>query len=427
MRKFSFFLALFILHTSYFIFRSPVLARDPIIIDQSILGPPAGTGQDYNYHSNDILKTNTVECPGTFSISNTFNPIQTNIGSSGPPTWQSYPVNFIQGILNLDEYYTNRGVGSAYTHFVGNPQTVNGDSFLSLNTANPGGASGMANRSTPYRVLECQKAQRLIYAILSLNPAADLIYDNEHLAWNCSNKVYTVLEKKDGSGCTPIRLADIAVALAKIPMFYHIDVNCNSSALPQPTTLFVSIPHPNPVSATDALELFNQIVTPVAGGSVATNIKVCDKDKDGHPINCQEKQQSIPLGGVSATNQATVSQIIPSGQSVSSYPLCNTLSRVSSADKPNPLSFLAKVIKFFGNVTDTTQTWTDSTEKTIYIDSRVNIDQDQAFLNNLIPAADQAKYQTTDRHGSSTDNKIIHPGNPVARSVFANELLPANF
>jgi hypothetical protein len=412
---------------------SPVFATDPIIIDQSILGPPPGTGKDYNYHSNDILNTDTVKCSGTFSISNSFDPILSGTDSRGQPIYQTQSINQISGTLNLDENYTNRDPSTAETHLRGYQTKISGDdstlsqAFLSLSTTNPYGASGMADRSTPYRVLQCQKSQRLIYAVESLNPDANLVYDNEQIGWNCSGQIYSVLEKKGGASCTPIRLADIAAALASDAIFYDTSVNCSSPSLPDPVALPVTIPHPNPLSHDVAQKLFNTAVPVVADGSIASSVTVCDKDASGNPVNCQIKKQSIPRGAVLATNQKTVSQIIPSTQSVPSYNVCNTTSRANSADKPNPLSFFAKVVKLFGEVTDTAKTFTDSTTKTFNVDSRVNIDQDQAFLNNLLPASDQSKYQTTDQTGSSTDGKVIHPGNPVARSVFANDLLPANF
>ena len=425
---------LFLLSITFFsISVTPVSARDPIIINDSIKGSPQTTGQDYNYHSNDILNTQTINCSGSVSISNTFDPIKIGIDANSEPIYQTQSINQISGTLNLNENYTNRGVASAYNHLVGNQLKIYGDddainqSFLSLKSMNPYGASGITSRSTPYRVLQCQKSQRLIYAIESLNPDSNLIYDNEHIGWNCSGQIYSVLEKKDGSGCTPIRLADIAAALASDTIFYPITIDCNSPNLPNPTTLPATIPNPNPVSHEVAQKLFNTAVTPVASGSVASVVEICDKDASGNPVNCQDKKQSIPLGAVTATNQATVNQLVSDTQTITNYNVCATSPRAYSADRPNPLSFLAKVVKFFGEVTDTAKTFTDSTSKTVKIDSRVNIDQDQAFLNNLLPASEQSKHQTTDQSGSSTDGKVVQPGNPSARAVFANELLPVNF
>jgi len=58
---------------------------------------------------------------------------------------------------------------------------------------------------------------------------------------------------------------------------------------------------------------------------------------------------------------------------------------------------------------------------------QAGMSQDKTFLNNLIPAADQQKFQTADLKGSSSNGKAVDPGNPVARTVFSQELLPANF
>lgn len=431
---------LFLVFTFSFIFLiSPVFvfARDPIIIDSSILGPATGTGKDYDYHSNDILNTNTINCSGTFPITQTFNPIQIGIDKNSQPIFETQAINSIGSSLNIDENYTNNGIDMAYTHLVGTKKKIYGDtdtlnqSFLSLDTSNSYGTSGIADRSTTYQVLACQKAQRLIYAIESLDPEANLVYNNEQVGWNCSGQIYSVTEKKNGSGCTPIRLSDIAMALASDDIFYATSVDCGSSTLPDPVTLSAIINtgslHPNPLSHDVATTLFDTAISVVASGSVASNVHVCDKDANNNPINCQDQQQSIPLGAVLATNQATVGQLVSSDQTVTHYDVCQTSSQTTIADKPNSLSFFAKIIKFFGEVTDTTKTFADSTTKTFNIDSRVNIDQDQAFLNSLIPSDDQVKYQTTDQSGSSTDGKAIHPGNSVARSVFVNELLPADF
>ena len=415
-----------------------VFALDPIIIDSSThAAPPANGngGADVNYHPNEILKNqNVTKCPGNLSISNTFNPIQSGTGPDGSPKWNPFDVNQIIGGINFDDLYSNKGLDKAFLHLANHPKTVYGDdtgvhqAFVSFDANQTNGSSNVSERSTPYKVLRCQKGQRLVKAVLSLPDNSNQTSCNEQIAWNCGGKVVAFVAQKDGSGCTPIRLADIANALSSQPsVFYSPDASCYSDPVPSSISLPASVPNPNPVSASVAQKLIDTAVEPIDNCSIARRVEVCDKDAAGNPINCQNKEHQIPLGAIEATNQNTVGMAIPSAQDVKHYDLCNVADASFSPDKPNPLDFIAKVIKFFGTIVDKAQTFTDTTQKNIYIDNRISIDKDQTFLNNLIPASDQKKYQTTDTKGSSTDSKDIDPGNGTARMIFANELLPKNF
>lgn len=409
---------------------SPAFALTPVIIDESIQGPPVGTGNDQNYHSNDILNTNTIKCAFSIGISQSFDPI---VSGTGPiPTYTPYDVNKIEGKIDMNDNWTNTDFKDSTLHLINLSRhplsaTSLGQSFLSLNSDSINGTAGMTTRSTPYQVQQCQKSQRLIYAIQSLNPASNLTYYNEQIGWQCPDLFYSLAEKSNGSGCISIRLADIAASIRE-PVFYPTTVNCNSLPLPDPIALPVTIPHPHLIAPDIALKLFNSI-NPIDTGSLATIVEVCDADGSGNPINCKKSERQIPRGNISATNGQVVSQIIPYQQPVSASDLCQTTSQSSSEDRPNPLTFIGAIIKFFGTIVDSAKTYTGTVISNTYLDSRIQapVDQDKAFLNNLIPAADQQKFQTKNQKGSSANNKTLDVGNPVPRSVLGKELLPAGF
>lgn len=434
---FSPIIILFILLVSHLSSPYNIFAVDPIIIDKSIhSAPPAqSNGQkDVDYHPNEILKnSNVVKCPGSFSITNTFDPKEAGLDSNSQPVFEPYDVKEISGSLSFDRIYSNKSLQMAYLHTANRLNKLDDTSvkqaYLSFDLNKPAGATNIANRSTPYRVLKCQKGRRLTKAVLSLVDGSNQTTCNEQVAWDCGGSVYAFSEKKkDSGGCTPIRLADIAAALASDAIFYSAEANCYSDPAPKAITLSGSVPNPNPVSASVAKQLLNNGVEVVDNCSLARRIETCDKDESGNAINCKNQEHQIPYGSVAATNADTVKMFNPQDQSITNYDLCAVTTRAYSADKANPLSFFAKVIRFFGTIVDKSETYSDSAFKNVYIDNRLsNIDYDQAFLNNLITHKDQVKYQTNNPIGSSTDGKTVDPGTPVARAIFARNLLPKNF
>jgi hypothetical protein len=412
---------------------SPVFALDPVIIDQSIKGPPVGTGKDQDYHSNDILNTDTVKCPGSVDISQSFNPI---VSGSGPnSTFKPYDVNQIGATIDSSGPWTNTDFEDATGHLSSfylhplDPNSVQ-QADLSLRVNNSYGTSGTANRATPSAVSQCLKSQRLLYAVKSLDPTANLTYHNEQTGWICNGFYYSLAEKSDGSGCTSIRLSDIAADIGE-NIFYPLSVDCQSS-LPDPVLLQSIIGninfHPHLLSSdpsqnhTLALQLFGTVSIPDSG-SLASQFEVCDS------LGCKKSERQTVRGNIAPSSISVVNQLISRSQTVENYNVCQSATRTDSLSQTNPLSFAAIINKLFGTITNASQTFTAPVKTNTYVDTRLQagLNQDKTFLNNLIPFADQQQSQTADLKGSSTDGKTLDPGNPVARTVFSQELLPANF
>jgi hypothetical protein len=438
MKKLLFFLSLLLI-TNY---RLPVtiLAYDPVIIDDAIHLPPPQLNpvdKDDDYHPNDIetlvLGGSAIKCSDTISITNKFEPKQSGINSNSQPTYQPYDVNEIKTMAVFgSDLYSNRGLDLALAHLANRATKVTGDlatlqkGFHSFDLNSPFGTSNVANRGTPYRIITCQKGQRLVKAVQSLSPTFNDAICNEQIAWSCSGDIFSVLEKKDGSGCTPIRLADIANALAAQKVFYDPNVSCYTN--PQPIALPLSVPNPNSVSVSDSQMLLNNAVQVIDTCSNARLVEVYDKDPLGNLINRQIKKVSIPLGSVYATAENTVNQFISHKTKSRDIPLCETAVRESSKNRPNQVGLLVKVIRFFGTIIDQTQIFSDSTVVNFYIDPKEQkINRDETFLNGLITYRDQQKYQTTIQPGSSTNGVMIDPGIPITRAVFTKNLLPFNF
>jgi hypothetical protein len=410
---------------------SPAFAFTPVVIDQSIQGSPQDTGKDQDYHSNNIYQTQTIQCPGTITISQTFDPI---VSGTGPtPTYTPYDVNQISTTTDFTDPWSNTDTDTANLHlssYVKHPlddKSIN-QAYLSLDANDSDGNIGLANRSTSYAVSQCQKSQRLIYAVESLDPNSNLTYHNEQLGWICSGTFYSLLEKSNGSGCTSIRLSDIAASINE-NVFYPTSVDCHSSPLPNPRSLPVTVPHPHLISAGIAKKLFNNLSIP-DNGSLASLVEVCSVTDGVGTTTCKQSERQIPQGNLSATANNTEKQFISSSQSVSNYDLCQTANRTDSPDQTNPLTFLAFIKKLFGTVNDQSQTYSGDVVKNTYFDSRsqAGTNTDKTFLNNLIPKADQEKYDSNDLKGSSTSKQSATDlGNPVARTVFGQELLPKNF
>jgi hypothetical protein len=415
----------FLLFTVYcLLFTSPVLALDPVIIDRSDYGaPPAqSSGDDMNYHPNDIWETDVTTCNGEFTVSNTFNPITGGTDANGNTSFIRQIIDHIESTFDLTRIY-NKGPENQLMHEANrNISTeLTNETFNSYDTNKPLGASNMSVRSTPYKILKCQKGQRLVLAVQSLYPNFNGTVTNEQVAWNCGGAVYTVAERTSGSGCTPVRLADIANALASQPVFYDPSADCNQ--FPDPITLPQSVPNPNPLSPANAVRLLSNNVEVIDNGSLTRGIEVCTTGTD----DCEREEHQVPLGGVQSTDQNTVSQILPHKQVPKPVDLCQTSDRPISLNKPNPISFLVAIWRAFGEVIDEARTFTGTATVEYTIDKRVNLDKNEAFLNDLLPKTDQDKYQTTDQPGSSTEGKDYSPGAPITRTIFARNLIPLHF
>lgn len=420
---------LFLILNTYYLIRntSPVFAYNPIIIEKSILGPPPSnsSGEDMNYHANDVFNSEVVTCSDDIMISQTFEPIQ--IGTSnGQPIFQTQQVGQIEGKYDLSDTYTSLHPGSLYIH--GGQESlkcVDKDCYpktlRSFESSKDEGSSNMSRRSTTNRELRCLRGQRLIRAVESLDPSYNGITTNEQIAWNCGGK--TPLFGSDGSGCTPIRLADIAHALASELIFYDPTLDCNTN--PDPITLPLRVPKPNPVSYDDALVLLETNVEAVDTGSMTRGIKMINKNTGEEN---EKFEHMVPRGQVFAHNKTqlgkmSITQVAPP------ISLCSVVTQGPGLDKPNPINVIVKIIQDFGEVVDKAKTFFApvKVETLIPKEMETGITTDEAFLKDLITERDINDKGLKNQPGSSNQGKGYDPGGTMTRSVFTQNLLPMKF
>ncbi len=418
---------LFLILNTYYLIRntSPVFAFNPIIIEKSILGPPPSnsSGEDMNYHSNDVFNSEVVTCSDEIMISQTFEPIQ--IGTSnGQPIFQVQEIGQIEGTHSLPSKYSTPEIHDKKGH-VTYPSIKCTDSscyqltFLSFDSSKDQGASNMTRRSTPNKILKCRIGQRLVRAVESLQPGFNGITTNEQIAWNCGGR--KALAETDGVGCTPIRLADVAHALASELVFYDPNINCYT--YPDPITLPLTVPDPNPLSFDDALSLLKINVEPTNDGSLTRGIVFTSKNTG----NVTKKiEHQIPLG---QTLEEKEEYVLPYTQIPDNVPVCSVITQGPSIDQPNPVNVLIKIVQYFGKVTDKAKTFVAPVKVETLIPQEVQtgINYDEAFLKDLITERDINAKGLKNQPGSSNQGKGYDPGGTMTRSVFTQNLLPMNF
>lgn len=482
---FFFFCFFWALEFSLF-FVSPTLAFDPIIIKKSeYRSPPkeqSGT-EDVNYRPNDVVITdpNVIKCPGPdITLEARFDPkrkqtltgidlhgfvykdeddpypvrdpeIKNEINTQNIPYSNRSPENTLIHLGNRSKSLTNFSLTNP--NLIDNPQKA----FYSFDLNSPDGTSNMANRSTPSKVLNCLKGQRLVKAIQSLDPKSNNTTCNEQIAWSCQLNIVpgslappaiiSVARSPIApfANCSPIRLFDLAMTFVPFgtPVFQRLDVDCQNPNAPplvayKPSLitylLNLSETNYNPVLFLTAIDLFKNGVEITDNCSIARKIEACDYNYAAKTLECDpisQKDVSIPLGSILYTASNAIDQTIPKTQNINQVDICQTSPKqINSKNIPNPVTIKTQITKVSGHVSEGHPLVVKATTKiNYYIDKGIqdSLNKIQTFNKNLISYQDQKTNNLDNLAGSSTNGYNVDPGNDQAGVIARRSLLPAKW
>ncbi len=385
----------FILVSSFLILVSPIYALDPIIITNPVTHSPPPPSQqpplDITFYSNDADLNNTVTCSAPVTICQSFQPKCGKKDDNGDCIrWISYDVTRIQGDVSFGlSPYQNEWYRRTYYHFANHPKGIGDSSFLesmtSYDTLSPSGANNAFNRLYPEPVLSCLKGQRLYKAVQSLTnlDSTDIqAVANEAVAWTDGISVADTPTRPD---LKPVRLVDIALAMAKAPLdyrhdcqaygigetvltaFYNPTQSCFGSTLPEPEKSPPPAGGYKPVIGDPyiACRLFQHAVEVTDISSNARIIRVKDDEQVhlGYSL--------IPLGNLS-TNIDITSMLRPANATVAPVDICRIAPSVETTDKANAITFtLVGLQNIFGTVVDTPKTFCKTFTRTYKMDKRI--------------------------------------------------------
>jgi hypothetical protein len=446
-------------------------AIDPVIIKKAKIGAPPlknSLPRDPDFYSNNIDNIATIKCSGTYSVSQTFEPEEETTTTTDPDTGEvtesttfiPYDVNKIAGaFLPVKEKWTNLGLDGFRRHVASRQKAISGSltnikkGFLSLDPDKGIGASNAARRTTPNRLLRCQRGQRLVKAVNLAFGGDEGTFTDEQVAWKTGGGFVTVVDNEKAGG-EPIRISDIAIAMNQNPyldlgstdpsgnctvgttdtyIFYDPTADCGSTSpdIYGPLQKFASAPSSPRVGITpeEACGLYRATVEATDIGSNTRKVKTWSLDQDV-PVEFENKKTSIPWGNAYAyTNLSYLTK--PKKQAVPQLDLCSIDEDEKSRNKPNPISFFKFVAEFFGTIFDTAQTYSHPIGYEFFIDQRLQpgISADEVSLKNFVTAKDQKEYFSEVRPVSSTDDygKTFDPGNPYTRSFVAKQFLPKSW
>lgn len=440
-KVFFLFFTFYVLHFTYY--ASPVFALDPIFIKKAIYSAPPpqqSPRKDVNYYSNDIGNY-SVSCHLPITISQYFDPQCDKITG----VCKTQVIKRIEQTVYFSlNNYGNYWYRDTYYHFANRPKFTDDLNFSKAMTTfdvdSPYGATNAYMRSTPASLQNCQKGQRLVQAIRSLKNQ-----DTESYA-SVVNEAVTEING------APVRLVDIAIALAQSPslnpntclpdpenkpIFYDPGISCSTFPEPIPFPGVPSSYKGTSISSAEACHLFQRAVQVTDIGSNVRLVRVdddeenADYDGDGVIDFAKKAYTSIPLGNL-ATNKDIPRLLIGAGQTVEPLDICQAITQVESPDKANKVSLDLVGINedpYFGIVTDEGKTFKRTFTRTFRIDVRVpeTFATYKVALNNLLPTELQKEYNTIDYPPSAIDNQTtLDPGNNIVHYVFRQFLWPSN-
>jgi hypothetical protein len=424
-------------------FAAPAAALDPIIIKKATYSAPPpqqSPRKDVNFYSNDIGNY-SVSCHLPLTISQYFDPDCDKI--TGICRRQEIKRIEQRVYFSLNNY-GNFWYRDTYNHFANRPKYIDDINFPKAMTTfdvdSPYGATNAHTRSTPASLLNCQKGQRLVQAIYSLKDK-----DSESYA----SVVNEAVTEVNGA---PVRLVDVAIALAQSPslnpntclpdtdnrsLFYDPSISC--STFPEPIP-FPGVPGSYKGTSISPAEACLQFQRNIQVTDIGSNVRLvrvdddeenADYDGDGVIDFAKKAYTSIPLGNL-GTNNEIPRLLIGAGQVVEPLDICQAITQVESPDKANRI-FLDLVgineDPYFGIVTDEGKTFKRTFTRTFRIDVRVpeTFATYKVALNNLLPSELQKEYNTINSPPSAIDRQTtLDPGNNIVHYVFRQFLWPSN-
>jgi len=301
--------------------------------------------------------------------------------------------------------------------------------FFSLNLNNSTGASNMAQKALPYKSHQCLASHRLIQAVNTLDPEfrSDTTLDTK----------ITLPDRK-------IRLSQLAYILKDQPIFYDTRLPCNSKSAP--TTLltnpsltdtakanFASKASNSILSLDEAKKVFS-LLAPTSDTDSAQQKVIVYVNKNGTMEKDAEFDVNQPgAGGLNKTSDGVYGVILPHNAKVIEHDYSKTSDKLSAnqSDTTNEITFIARVIKFFGTIFDKSETYSGSTQIVVQNPSQVEKSSDTAAtaIRHLLPAKESKKLDNTPGSYKTEGSDISSPGQPAINSLDAlvRNLQPASW
>lgn len=400
---------------------SPVLALDPIIIEDTRHYYPNTSNDDQNYIPSDPNSVETISIEKSINISQSFNPIvESQIGDS-PPVYQHQDINDIQEKIDSQELNTNF-YRQNYFHFsqpLINPLAESDlikSTFTSYNSAH-----NATRRSLPASVQRCYISQQISDISTFIDGGNSVCIDRE-------------IDTSRGK----IRIGEIISALIKngLGELYYSDPLCPPQQLAKefPSKVLSALKSKYPDSYTYSLSLaeYQQLylygIEPICTNSLAQSVSHCNLDSNGNKRDCQETIRSQPLAAATA-NDNLYRNYLPQSSKNLSKDYANTEMTPAEVDRPNAIGWLAQFFKnFFSGRLNENKSFSGPHSVTTKIDVRQSegLEAHETAIKNFIP---DSSNNFDDTAASGTNGVTLDPGesNAELEDVFFNLTRPASW
>lgn len=409
----------FLLLISFFSFLvSPILALDPVIIEDTRHYYPDTTGDDQNYIPSDPESIETIPIEKIYTISESFSPVLESAPDVDPPLYQYQEIDQIQqGIysreINTSFYRQN------YFHFtqpildaLASPDIIK-SSFTSYDSSH-----NSTRRSLPAATQRCYIGHQISDISIFIDGGNSICIDRE-------------IDTSKGK----IRVGEIIQALINngLGNLYYPDPKCPPGQKPEefPSEVISalgSVGYDFSLSLAEYQQLYLYGIEPVCTNSLAQSVVHCDLDVSGNKSNCQTEIRSEPLAGATA-NQNIYRSFIPETEQNASRDFSQTEKTAAKIDKPNPIEWTAQYYEdFYSGRLDHDVTFSGPHSITTKVDARqiTGLEAHETAIKNFIPSS----LTDFDSFPSSGTNGVtLDPGETNSRleNIFFNLTRPVSW
>lgn len=315
---------------------SPVLALDPVIIDDTRHYYPDTSGDDQNYIPSDPESVDTLPIEKTITISESFSPILESAPEVTPPLYQYQDIDQIKQAIDSRELNTNF-YRQNYFHFsqplfnaLASPEVIK-SSFTSYNSNH-----NATRRSLPAATQRCYISQQIADISTFIEGGNSICIDRE-------------ISTSEGK----IRVGEIVLALINngLEDLYYSDPKCPPGQKPEKfpkkvVSALKSVDYDFSLSFPEYQHLYLYGIEPVCTNSLAQSIVHCDLDDSGKKNNCQTEIRSQPLAAATA-NENIYRYFLPESEKNISRDYSQTQDTPAEIDKTNPLNWTANYYENF--------------------------------------------------------------------------------
>lgn len=386
--------------------------------------------EDINNLKNHVVPQDSFNShTQTIDITNSFDPNSASPSATPVP----YNVNEIKKesspkartlLKSFDEYTANNFLNplASIENIV--------KAFRSLNLNSSTGASNLGQRVLSYKDQRCLASQRLIQAVNTLDPEfkGDILLDS-------------LVEFPDRP---PLRLSQLAYLLKDQAIFYDPRLPCNNDSLPTTLlsnpaltstakSLFSSKAQNSLLTLDQALTVFSRLPVTSDSDSALQEMDLYEK-QNGQMVLTQTFQINQPGAGVFSTvNDKLYQGIRPYNADADEYNYSDSSKKLSAniSDSTNNISFIARVVQFFGTVFDKSETYSDSTQITVRNPVQVEegANNSATSIRHLLPYKTSKSLEDTPGSYKTEGSELPNPGQPAINSLdqLVRNLQPASW